>query len=136
MIAFPRRLALAPALFVLAALATTSATAGGTEGDPALVSDLKQACDAGEAAACHRLGAMYDHAQGIDEDLVQAAAYYRRACDGGHAAGCYGLAVKVQLGEGVERDQGRADALIRQACYGGLPIACDSLPPAAKAGGE
>ncbi len=127
-----RMAALAAALFILAALGTTGATAGGAEGDPVLVTDLEKACDGGEAAACHRLGAMYDYAQGVDEDLVLAADYYRRACDGGHAAGCYGLAVKLQLGEGVARDQGRADALIRRACDGGLAIACDNLPPATK----
>ena len=127
-----RMAALAAVIFFLAALSATGATAGGTEEDQDAVQLLSDACDAGEAAACHRLGAMYDFAQGVDEDLVLAADYYRRACDGDHAAGCYGLAVKVQLGEGVERDPDRADALIRQACDSGLAIACDSLPPATK----
>lgn len=85
--------------------------------------------------ACFRLGARYDEGYGVDEDLVQAAAFYRRACDGGSAAGCYGLASKHQLGEGVERDQARADQLLRQACEGGLALACDSVPPPLQEGG-
>ncbi|WP_299397582.1 tetratricopeptide repeat protein [Pelagibius sp.] len=128
--------ALAAALFLLAGLSVTGAIAGGVEEDQEVVQQLGDACDGGEAAACHRLGTMYDFAQGVDEDLVLAAAYYRHACDGGHAAGCYGLAVKLQLGEGVARDPVQADALIRKACDGGLAIACDSLPPAAKVGND
>ena len=133
----PSRLAaLAAVLFFPAALSATDAKAGGAEEDQEVVQQLSDACEGGEAVACHRLGTMYDFAQGVDEDLARAAAYYRRACEGGHAAGCYGLAVKVQLGEGVARDQGRADTLIRKACDGGLAIACDSLPPDAKAGSD
>ena len=122
---------LAAALFLTIGL--NAVNAGGLEEGQEDIHQLNDACNGGEAAACHRLGVVYDHAQGVDEDLVLAVAYYRRACDGGHAAGCYGLAVKLQLGEGVERHQDRADALIRRACDGGLAIACDSLPPAAKA---
>ncbi|WP_422365478.1 tetratricopeptide repeat protein [Pelagibius sp.] len=114
------------------------AAAGGSEpedAEDAAIAQLFEDCEAGDMQACFRLGARYDEGYGVDEDLVQAAAYYRRACDGGSAAGCYGLASKYQLGEGVERDQARADQLLRQACEGGLALACDSVPPPLQEGG-
>lgn len=114
------------------------ATAGGAEPEEvadAVIAQLRQDCEAGDMQACFRLGARYDEGYGVDEDLVQAAAYYQRACEGGSAAGCYGLGAKYQLGEGVERNQARADQLIRQACEGGLALACDNVLPPPQEGG-
>ncbi|MFS8067526.1 MAG: hypothetical protein ACMG6S_14280 [Byssovorax sp.] len=49
---------------------------------------LHKSCDAGVAADCGALGAMYSRGSGVAKDEACAAELYRKACDGGSAAGC------------------------------------------------
>src|SRR5690242_2299869 len=46
-------------------------------------------CDASDLMSCNNLGAMYETATGVSQDLERALALYERACDGGAKAGCF-----------------------------------------------
>ena len=81
------------------------------------------ACDQGNAAACARLGAIYDLGRGVDPDDPQARAYYLRACDLGDAGSCY------HLGRLLESIGDLADAtpFYERACGGDDLRACRRL---------
>ncbi len=75
---------------------------GGTTKDKAhAVALYKQACDAGAARACYRLGYLYDGsgADGVPWDEPLAVALYKQACDGGADDACVALGVKYEEGQ-------------------------------------
>ena len=47
----------------------------------------KNACDAGGAVGCTRLGDMYLNGQGVKQDYFKAKESFGKACDGGNAGG-------------------------------------------------
>jgi TPR repeat protein len=73
-------------------------------------------CDAGEAAACARLGDLYRQGLGGLQDYQAADRAYSRACDGGEAYACHRLAYLVFQGQGLEQDYPRARRLYEKGC--------------------
>src|SRR6478736_1352645 len=77
---------------------------------------LRNACDAGEAAACNAFAAKLQKGEYVLRDEGRAASLFGRACDHGVANGCSSLAVMLQTGSGVKRDSARAFTLLQQGC--------------------
>jgi len=100
--------------------------------DPACAADdagaCRRGCEAGIAAACSRLGVLYNSGRGIGKDVAQAAELYEKGCTGGDAAGCNNLGTLYEFGLiGFGPDIARAAQLYRQACARGDARACANL---------
>jgi len=91
------------------------------------VEELQAACDAGRAAACASLGALYRQGLGIPVDECRAATLFDRACTGGAADGCVGLGLMYEDGLCLEQDGSRAAALYEKACAGRSSMGCKNL---------
>ena len=50
------------------------------------------------------LGAMYDNAQGVPEDVAEASIWYRRAAEQGYAPSQHTVGLKHFTGRGVAKD--------------------------------
>jgi hypothetical protein len=108
------------------------------EAPPAALSKLEEAgnaCNSGNADVCLVLGFMYGKGEGVQQDIKQAAQYYKKACDGGAsdkyyvgaADGCYRLANLYDTnyaGEGVKQDDKQAVRYYKKACDGGSADGC------------
>jgi TPR repeat protein len=91
------------------------------------VEELQAACDAGRAAACASLGALYRQGLGVPVDECRAATLFDRACTGGAADGCVGLGLMFEDGLCLEQDGSRAAALYEKACAGRSAMGCKNL---------
>jgi len=98
---------------------------------PAGVEDKKSqyemACEKGDAAACTRLGLLYDTGEGVKQDYARALELYAKACDGGNAMGCYNQGLMYALGKGIKKDYRRAAELYQKGCAGGNAMGCTNL---------
>jgi len=85
---------------------------------------LTLACNGGVSRGCGNLGAMYQKGNGVNQDLVQAAALYRKGCGGDAWGACFLLGVMYETGSGVATDKAQALTLYRRACDGGDGRGC------------
>ena len=84
-----------------------------------------EACDAGDAESCYRLGRVTFAA--VESDADQAAfEALNRACDLGSFDGCAGVAQAYEAGGPVAQDRELAASLRRQTCERGGAGACIS----------
>jgi TPR repeat protein len=79
--------------------------------DPALLAKAK----AGNADAEFALGLLYDHGQGVPQDSVQAAFWYRKAADRGYAKAQNNLGILYANGDGIAQDYAQATTWWRKA---------------------
>jgi len=91
---------------------------------PASGSDLKTTlatADGGDADAQFRLGLKYSAGtdEGMDQDLVQAAEWYRKAANQDHALAQFNLSLMFASGQGVTRNDTTALMWTRKAAEGG-----------------
>jgi len=90
--------------------------AGMVPGETAGLLGKSGGADEGDSAnAQFALGLRYFSGQGVPEDLVQAAAWYRRAADQGHRAAQNLLASMYYYGKGVPQDNALAAYWFRKA---------------------
>jgi uncharacterized protein len=89
------------------------------------VSLFREACNAGSARGCLKLGDAY-HAGVLIGDSEEADAY-RRACDAGANLGCVAAAGVYLAGKGVGADPAYAAALLTRVCDRGNAKACFEL---------
>lgn len=87
-------------------------------------SDLKRACERGDAAACMQLGdGMADVGFG-SADLGKARNYYRSACSTGAQRACMYHGLMRMYGLGGDKDEAGGEAQVQQACDSGIKEAC------------
>ena len=93
--------------------------------DPATA--MTQACESGEANACHALAAAYDEGRpGVAPDQAKAEQYYRRGCELGSVPSCSSEAALImRAGEGADTE--RARAAFGKACELGDAPGCANL---------
>ena len=77
----------------------------------------------GNAASQFNLGWMYDNAEGVPEDDVEAVKWYRRAADQGLVGAQLNLGLMYATGEGVPRDDAEAIRWFRLAADQGNAVA-------------
>src|SRR5271169_159167 len=63
----------------------------------------------------HMLGVMYNHGQGVQQDYVQAAVWFRKAADQGHSGAQNNLGSLYYNGQGVPQDYTPASIWWRKA---------------------
>ena len=73
----------------------------------------------GLAAAQNDLGWSYRNGEGVEKDLVEAVAWYRKAAEQGHAGAQNNLGGSYYKGEGVDKDLVEAVAWYRKAAEQG-----------------
>ena len=78
------------------------------------------AAEQGDPHAQNALGLAYQTGQGVDQDYVEALAWFRRAAEQGHAEAQWRLCEAYAAGRGVERNRAEAKAWWPPGC-GGWP---------------
>lgn len=101
---------------------------------PAAAARHRQACQQGDAAACHAAALDSYYAPASPATDREALHYFQRACEAGYAPSCNGLGVLYAEGRGTARDPVRAAQLYRMACEGGASTGCEHFAQALKQG--
>lgn len=76
--------------------------------DAGNLAPMQTLADAGDAAAQHSLGVLYEKGEGVPADAATAAAWYHKAAAQGYASAQYNLALMYRDGRGVARDAAQA----------------------------
>jgi len=93
--------------------------------DSTAIALLERGCNAREAAACVRLGTLFEAGEHAAQDYERASRLYRRSCgEFEHGEGCARLAQMYARGAGVPRDSSEAAQLSREACKLGHTESC------------
>lgn len=87
----------------------------------------RRAAELGLPAAMYQTARAYDHARGVEKDVVEAAKWYKRAADQEHAGAMAALGTLHEFGEGVPKDLAEALRLYRLGSEAGDPQAMTSL---------
>jgi len=127
---FPRTLNLLP-LTVFALFLTTLAYADFQAGQNAYdrgdyelaLNEWLPLAEQGQADAQVFLGFLYENGQGVPQDYVQAADWYRKAAEQGQPGAQYNLGLLYHIGQGVPQDYAQAAAWFRKAAAQGQPLA-------------
>ena len=82
--------------------------------------DDPQAADQGYAEAQFQIGLMCDRGQGVEQDDMEAAAWYREAAEQGYAEAQFRLGLMYDRGQGVEQDEAEATWWYRLAAEQGM----------------
>ena len=102
---------------------TASCAAAARQGDASALARLRRAADLGSALAQERLGNLYRHGEGVEQDLREAEAWLRRAAEQGLADAQLDLGSMYYVGSGVGQDLRAAAAWVRRAAQQEHPIA-------------
>ena len=87
--------------------------------DAGNLAPMQTLADAGDAAAQHSLGVLYEKGEGVPADAATAAAWYHKAAAQGYASAQYNLALMYRDGRGVARDAAQAQHWYEQAAAQG-----------------
>ena len=109
------RIALAVVLLLLSPSLAMGQGAAPSGIDPALLAKA----NSGDAAAEVTLGEKYSAGTGVEQDLAQAAEWYRKGAAQGNVAGEVHLADAYRDGRGVARDKAQAAEWYRKAAERG-----------------
>ena len=112
-----RRVALAGMVAILVGGAACAETPDATQDDS--IEALQTRANAGDAYAQNNIGVMYANGQGVPQDDVEAAVWYRQAAEQGHAMAQNNIGVLYTSGQGVPQDDVEAVAWYRQAAEQG-----------------
>lgn len=91
------------------------------------IATLKEQAASGDAKAQSDLGGMYYDGNGIAQDLIQAAIWYRKAADQGVATAQFNLGLMYASGKGVPQDESETARWYHKAAEQGLAVAQFSL---------
>jgi uncharacterized protein len=75
----------------------------------------------------YQIGYMYDHGEGVQQDLNQAAEWYIKSAEKGYARAQYRLGLFYATGSGVEKNLKEAEKWYRKAAGQGFRPAKDAL---------
>lgn len=85
----------------------------------------EKACDSKDGGGCYNLSIMYEHAQGIPQNIPLAKKYATLSCDYGFKAGCENLKALEQYSENENLD--KYGLMYKSDCENGLGTACERL---------
>lgn len=109
-----------------------------SDGEPPVADRVARAradCDKGKGVACEYLGDAYRLGRdGLTENKVTAAGFYRRACEREQGIACANVAHLLSTGDGVAQNTAEAGPLYRRAvellgtaCSKGQALECSVL---------
>ena len=82
--------------------------------------------------AMYQVGYMYDHGEGVPQNLNDAAEWYRKAAEKGHVKAQYRLGMLYATGSGVDKDMKEAVKWYKKAAFQGFLPAKEALKRIAK----
>jgi len=88
---------------------------------------LAMKTDCTNAGIQYCLGECYECGLGVERDVREAAAWYRKAAEQGHAHAQYELGLCYVNGQGMEKDEREAEAWYRRAAAKGNANAQEAL---------
>jgi hypothetical protein len=80
---------------------------------------LRPAAEAGDPNAQYNVGAMFNEGEGVAQDHVEAAKWYRLSAEQGDSQAQYQLGIMYHHGEGVAKDSAEAFRWFREAAEQG-----------------
>lgn len=111
--------------FVAVCVAVVGLSACATSG--VSVDELRTKANQGDPASQYSLGAAYDSGQGVQKNLTEAAAWYKKAAEQGHAEAQNSLGSMYQNGQGVSQDYAEARRWYQKAADQGNGDAYNNL---------
>ena len=87
----------------------------------------KKDCENGNYESCNSVGYEYDSGNVVEQNYIQAVAYFDKACRGGSRIGCSNLGIMYQEGRGVGQSYTEAAEYYKKACDAKNENACNSL---------
>jgi TPR repeat protein len=85
----------------------------------------EDACDAGDADPCRKLGTTYQFGNAsVTKDEARATAYYERACAMKNAMGCVSSGQMYEFHHGVTKDDAKAATYYEKGCELGYQVGC------------
>eukprot|EP00729_Bicosta_minor_P016507 gene16507-biopygen27206 len=84
-----------------------------------VVPKVGKSAEAGYAPAQNNLGFAYDKGNGVEQDHVEAAKWYRKSAEAGNANAQCNLGFAYRIGEGVEQDHVEAATWFRKSAEAG-----------------
>jgi len=91
------------------------------------VEELRTKANQGDPASQFKLGLAYDSGQGVQRNLTEAAAWYKKAAEQGHAEAQNSLGSMYQNGQGVPQDYAEARRWYQKAADQGNGAAYNNL---------
>ncbi|MBH23440.1 MAG: hypothetical protein CMH57_03040 [Myxococcales bacterium] len=88
---------------------------------------FKAACEKDHAAACRRLGLMFEEGTHADKDIEQAATLYRSSCRLGDPEGCNRVGVMYEHGTGIEKNHKKAFDSYVTSCKADYALGCTNV---------
>ena len=77
--------------------------------------------------AMYQVGYMYDHGEGVDQDIKEAAQWYLKAAEKGNARAQYRVGLLYATGSGVDKDLKEAAKWYKKASFQGFLPAREAL---------
>ncbi len=77
--------------------------------------------------AMYQVGYMYDHGQGVDQDIKEAAQWYLKAAEKGNAKAQYRMGLLYATGSGVDKDLKEAEKWYKKSAFQGFLPAKEAL---------
>src|SRR5205823_3133597 len=88
-----------------------------------LICRASSAQPAEDLQAQYKRGIDYWYGQGVAQDYLEAANWFRKAAAGGHAESQYRLAQMLAIGQGIKQDYAEAASWYRKAAEQGFALA-------------
>lgn len=111
--------------FLLVCVAVAGLSACATPG--VSVEELRAKANQGDPASQYKLGVAYDSGQGVQRNLTEAAAWYKKAAEQGYAEAQNSLGSMYQSGQGVPQDYAEAHRWYQKGADQGSYNACNNL---------
>jgi uncharacterized protein len=77
--------------------------------------------------AQYQLGYIYEHGEGVPQDIKEAAVWYRKAAEQGHPKAQYRMGLFYENGAAVEKDLKEATKWYRKSADQNFPAAKDAV---------
>ena len=94
--------------------------------------ELLAVAEAGDAEAQYKLGVIYENGQGVEDNCMAAARWYKLSAEQGYAKAQFNLALLYKSGLGVTRNLQTAKHWMEQAANANMPEAINALAASKK----
>ncbi|WP_034373611.1 SEL1-like repeat protein [Helicobacter sp. MIT 05-5293] len=85
----------------------------------------QKSCELKDGGGCYNLSILYEHAQGVNQNIPSAKQYANLACEYGYKSGCENLKLLEQYSDEDHFDE--RTLMLKSDCDMGLGIACGDL---------
>ena len=94
--------------------------------------ELLAVAEAGDAEAQYKLGVIYENGEGVEDNCMAAARWYKLSAEQGYAKAQFNLALLYKSGLGVTQNLQTAKHWMQQAANANMPEAINALAASKK----